>query len=554
MGIKKEKNQPTESAELRHRAEEHLSATESESRSPRTEGESKRLLHELEVHQVELEMQNAELRHSRDEAEAAFEKYSDLYDFAPVGYFTLDRDGVIIDSNLTGASLLGIERALLISRRFGPFVSAEARPVFSAFLGKVFASRDKEACEVALKREGKRTLHLLIEAVAVNSGEECRLAVIDITARREAEEELRKSERQLAEAQGIAHIGSWEWDSISDEITGSDEFNQIFGQALSSYDSFLELVHPDDREAVNRAVEETLAHQDPYNVYYRIIRPDQITRIIHARGMAVTDGAGKTVRMVGTAQDVTERREMEDKLEILNSELEARAGELEAANRDLGAFNAAVSHDLKTPLSNINGICQVLLNLYAGRIDEAGQDLLQDIHSSTLRMSDLINTFLKFSRMSHCVIVRQTVGLSGIVKKIADELTTADPARRVTFKISEGVDADGDPALLRVVLENLLGNAWKYSSKKEEAGIEFGMADFKGTPAYFVRDNGAGFDMSKAGGLFTPFHRLDGQDGFSGHGIGLSTVERIIRRHGGQVWAESEQGNGATFYFTLKAD
>ncbi len=676
MGIKKEKGQPTEAAKQRRRAEEQLSTTEPESRPPRTEGESQRLLHELEVHQVELEMQNAELRQARDDAETASEKYSDLYDFAPVGYFTLDRDGVNIGSNLTGASLLGIERARLIGRRFGPFVSVEARPDFSAFLGKVFANRHKEACEVALMREGKRPFHLQIEAVAVNSGEECRLAVIDITARREAEEDLqaserrysslfnnrhvamllidpetgrilnanpaacsfyghsseqfaslgicdintlsqqdilkkmdqalnketslihfrhrlangeirdvevysgpieiderkllysiihdvserilmeeklRKSERQLAEAQGIAHIGSWEWDAISDEISGSDEFSRIFGQALSTYDSFIELVHPDDRETVNRAVKETLDRQAPYNAHYRIIRPDGIIRVIHAQGAAGTDDAGKTDRIIGTSQDVTEQKELEEKLEILHSELAARATDLEAANIELEAFNYMVAHDLRNPLNIINGYSQVVQRQCGDKLDLKCNEYVQEIYETTLRMDKLISILLNFSHFLRVELRHETVDLSEMAHEVAASLKMAEPERRVKYRITEGIKVKGDADLLHVVLDNLIGNAWKYSAKREGTVIEFGVKEREGKSAYFVRDNGSGFDMAYAEKLFIPFQRLPGRDEFKGHGIGLSTVERIIRRHGGSVLAEGEPGKGATFYFTLEA-
>jgi light-regulated signal transduction histidine kinase (bacteriophytochrome) len=286
-------------------------------------------------------------------------------------------------------------------------------------------------------------------------------------------------------------------------------------------------------------------------VHYRIIHPDGITRIIHAQGAAITDEADMTVRMIGTAQDVTERKEMEEKLEILYSEIAEHSVNLEAANRDLEAFNAAVSHDLNAPLTKINAICQILLNFHTDRMDEAGNEYLQDIYSSTLQMSNLINTFLNFSRSSNCAIVRQTVGLSSMATQIAAELEKASPERSGAFRIAEGITADGDPDLLRVVMENLLSNAWKYSARKEDAVIEFGLMEDEGKQVYFVRDNGVGFDMAQSDRLFTPFHRLPNQEGFTGHGLGLATAQRIISLHDGSIWAESAPGKGATFYFTL---
>jgi len=366
-----------------------------------------------------------------------------------------------------------------------------------------------------------------------------------------AEERLIKSERQLAEAQSIAQIGSWEWDSISDEISGSDEFNRIFGLILSTYDSFLELVHPDDRVTVHEAVQETLSHQAPYNVHYRIIRPDGITCVIHARGAAVTDDSGKTVRMIGTVQDVTERNRVEAALEKLNIELTARAVELECANSDMEAFNYTASHDLRTHLNSIYGFSQILLNLCPDHPDEQIHSSILQIKASSERMDQLIAAILDFSRLLQCEMAREEVALCSIANDIATMLGLASPERRVTFKIAEGGSVCGDARLLRTVLENLIINAWKYSSQKEEAIIEFGMKEHEGETAYFVRDNGVGFDMAHADKLFVAFRRLDREDGLAGHGIGLSTVQRIISRHGGRVWAESAPGLGATFYFTM---
>lgn len=374
----------------------------------------------------------------------------------------------------------------------------------------------------------------------------------EIVERKIAEESLRRSEHQLAMAQAIAHIGSWEWDSVSDKITGSDEFNRIFGQPLSTYDSFLELVHPDDRETVNRAVRETLSHQAPYNVHYRINCPDGTCHVIHAQGAAVTDNAGKTVALLGTCQDVSERTEMEEKLKIQNAELEARAEELKAANCNHEAFSAAVSHDLRAYLNNIYGFCQVLqLEECASQVDKGCRDHIMNIKQGCEGMTRLIDTLLTFFRISKTDIHMSEVSLTNMASGIATELKGTAPERECSFRIMADVSTFGDPSLLRVVLANLLGNAWKYTAREKQAVIQFGMTEKEGRAVYFVRDNGVGFDMAKAGKLFTPFHRLHNRERFDGHGIGLATVERIISRHGGKIWAESKPDRGATFYFTL---
>lgn len=255
--------------------------------------------------------------------------------------------------------------------------------------------------------------------------------------------------------------------------------------------------------------------------------------------------------VVITAWDITTRKRAEEEIEILYNNLLVRAFDLEAANRELEAFNYTVSHDLRKPLTIINGYCQVILELFAGNLNPQCKEYLREIYAWTLRMNELIDALLNFSRLSHSELHRETVNLSEIAQGVAGELRHMEPARRVTFRIAKGITVKGDANLLQVVLENLLGNAWKYTGNQVQAVIEFGQIEVEGKPAWFVRDNGSGFDMEYAEKLFIPFQRLPGTNEFKGHGIGLATVERIIRRHGGRVWAEGEMGKGTTVYFTL---
>jgi light-regulated signal transduction histidine kinase (bacteriophytochrome) len=228
--------------------------------------------------------------------------------------------------------------------------------------------------------------------------------------------------------------------------------------------------------------------------------------------------------------------------------------ELEDANQELEAFNYTVAHDLRKPLTVINGYCQLIREMYGDKLDVKCNGYIHEAYDGTLSMNRLIDALLNFSRMGHVEPHRETVDLSAMGHEVAAELKLAEPGRRVTFLIADGVSAEGDASLLRVVLDNLLGNAWKYTGMREEAVIEFGKSEVDKKPAYLVRDNGAGFDMANADKLFTPFQRLPGAEQCRGFGIGLATVERIIRRHGGKVWAEGETGRGATFYFTLGGD
>ncbi|OGU16845.1 MAG: hypothetical protein A2076_00340 [Geobacteraceae bacterium GWC2_53_11] len=246
-------------------------------------------------------------------------------------------------------------------------------------------------------------------------------------------------------------------------------------------------------------------------------------------------------------------------LEVANLEMKASAAELKAANEELEAvnieleaFNYTVAHDLRNPLNVVSSYCQMIKELYGEKLDEKCLHYIQQAYEGTLRMSQLIEALLNFSRLTHTELKRKSVDLSSMANEVAGELKGNETARRVEVRIAEGMIANGDANLLRVVLVNLLDNAWKYTGIREGGVIEFGAKDLDGNPVYFVRDNGAGFDNAAAERIFVPFQRLPGAEECRGFGIGLATVERIIKRHGGKVWAEGEPGKGATFYFTLE--
>jgi two-component system NtrC family sensor kinase len=235
---------------------------------------------------------------------------------------------------------------------------------------------------------------------------------------------------------------------------------------------------------------------------------------------------------------------------------EARAAfteELEEKNKELEAFSYSVSHDLRAPLRTITGFSKVLIEDYQDKLDDEANSSLQRICGAAARMSQLIDDLLKFARTARSELTRTKVNLSELAQDIVSQLQSADPKRPVTIIVAPSLVVDADSALLRVVLENLLGNAWKYTSKQPSSHIEFGTQSQHSQTIYFVRDNGAGFNMEHASRLFAPFKRLHDDREFPGTGIGLATVQRIIRRHGGQIWADSEVGNGATFYFRLES-
>lgn len=259
---------------------------------------------------------------------------------------------------------------------------------------------------------------------------------------------------------------------------------------------------------------------------------------------ALRDKAGLLHGFAKITRDITDRMRAEE-------EIRRRSSELEAANKELEAFCYSVSHDLRAPLRGIDGFSQALLEDYAPQLDDQAKDHLRRIRAGTQRMGTLIDDLLNLSRITRADLSRESVNLSELARSIAADFCRNQPERAVEFDIASDLRASGDPHLIHIALENLLGNAWKFSSRCERARIEFGRVHENGASAFFVRDNGAGFDAAYADRLFGAFQRLHSSADFPGTGVGLASVHRIIHRHGGKIWAEGATGQGATFYFTL---
>ncbi len=250
-------------------------------------------------------------------------------------------------------------------------------------------------------------------------------------------------------------------------------------------------------------------------------------------------------------RDVSDRKRVETGIRKLNDDLARRGFELEATNRELETFAYSVSHDLRAPLRAISGFSQVLVEDYGGKLDEDGRDCIRRVRAATERMGELIDCLLGLSRLSRQEIQREAVDLSAMACSIVELLREGEGNRQVEVVIAPGATTQADRRLMEVVLQNLISNAWKFTSKNPQARIEFGVSRDNGERVFFVRDNGAGFDMAYANKLFGTFQRLHGQGEFQGHGIGLATVQRVINRHGGRIWADAAVGKGATFSFTL---
>ena len=382
---------------------------------------------------------------------------------------------------------------------------------------------------------------------------------VDITERKQAEQELRAYSHRLAVATEAAVMGVWEWDVATDAVTWDDRMFEIYGlprTAQMTYPQWKRMIHAEDLPQVEHHLRRAVAEKKVGYFNFRILRSsDGELRHIQAAASVIADEKGQVTDVVGVNFDITSSKLAEEEIRKLNTELEKRVADrtiqLAAANRELESFAYSVSHDLTAPLRGIDGWSLALLEDYGDQLDERGRQHLNRVRAETQRMGQLIDDLLKLSRLTRAEMRRNVVDISELAQNIARRFQEDQPDRHMEFIIQPGLTDRGDARLLRIALTNLLGNAVKFTGKQPQARIEFGLTHVKDRPVYFVRDNGAGFDMAFSKKLFGAFQRMHKASEFPGTGIGLATVQRIIQRHGGRIWAEAQVNHGASFYFTL---
>jgi len=493
-----------------------------------------------------------------DARRAAESRFARLRDSGIIGIIVTNLAGPVVEVNDALVDLLGYAREELVSGRVRwsdltphEWRSTDQRAMEQLTSAGVASLREKEY----VRHDGLRIPVLVGSAMLEGTGGDCISFVLDLRSSKEAAaavEHLREALASEATFRGFVEavpdaviilnrddrivlvnsqtekLFGYRRDELvgqSTEMIMPERFRKQYGSRFEDQLAGLRGVGPHSREGYGRRRDGT---EFPFE-----------------STLGLLESAGETL-LCSSVRDTTERKRAEG--------ARARAKDAaEAASLELEAFSYSVAHDLRAPLRGMNGFAQVLLDTYRDKLDADGQEFLQEILLNTSKMADLIDGLLSLARVTRSDLQREHADLSEIVREVAAGLRAVEPHRKVEVTAPDSLAADVDPRLARALFENLLGNAWKFTRKQPAARIEFGATEGDGGLVFFVRDNGAGFDMAYANKLFAPFQRLHTDEAFAGAGIGLATAQRIVHRHGGRIWAEGMVGLGASFYFTIPA-
>ena len=515
-----------------------------------TEAEKLKIRNELQVHQAKLEVQNEELIQAKEKASIAAEKYIELYDFAPSGYFTISPEGEILEMNLSGAKMLGKERSQLKNRKFHLFISNNLKPVFWLFLEKVLNSSTKEICELTMLSDANPLLVLNLTGIASENGANCFITAVDITQHKKAEDALKKSEYEF-------HLLSESMPQIV-WITDPNGLNTYFNQQWVDYtgqsleDSYgtgwNKPFHPDDRQRAWDAWQNATQNNEKYSIECRLRRFDDSYKWWLLRGVPMRDERGTILKWFGTCTDIDELKNSEETLKIAKEHAE---------ESDLlkSAFLANMSHEIRTPMNGILGFAQLLKepNLTYGE----QKQFLGIIEKSGARMLNIINAIVSISKIesgqmeisiSETNVNEQMDFVYNFFKPVVEGngmqliAKNALPSKEAIIK--------SDCEKIYAILTNLIGNATKFT---QTGSIEFGYEKKGKYLEFFVKDTGVGIADEKKGIIFERFRQ--GSESmtrsYEGAGLGLSISKAYVEMLGGKIWVESELGNGSTFYFTI---
>ena len=542
-----------------------------------TPDQSNRLYQELQVHQIELEMQNEELRRARDELEAERERYFDLYDLAPIGYLTISGKGLILEANLMAAALLGAARGSLVKQSLTRFILPEDHHIFSLHCKLLFETGAPQVCELRVQRQDGTKIWVSMEAATAQNEEDgapvCRAMIRDITERKQMEEtQLFLLQSGYADESFFDSLARYLARSLAMDYVCID---RLLGDGLTAqtvavyFDGKFEdnvayaLKDTPCGAAVGKMIccfPKEVRHLFPRDVVLQEMvaesyvgttlwsskgQPIGLIAVIGRKPLLNPRLAEAILKLVAVrAAGELERKDAE-------TELKERTLQLEYLNQELESFSYSISHDLKVPLRAIDGFSRMIVQKYGDKLAEDGTRLFNTIRSNAQMMNTLIDDLLSFSRVSRKDMNMTEIDMASLAGGVWNEIRAACPDRELDVKFVKILPGFGDQALIRQVLLNLFSNAVKFTGNRKPGIIEMDSYTESDNVVYRLKDTGVGFDMRYYDKLFGVFQRLHSAEEFEGTGVGLATVKRIINRHGGKVWAEGEVDKGATFYFSL---
>jgi PAS domain S-box-containing protein len=517
-----------------------------------------KLLHELRVHQIELELQNEELRLQRDKADEATKKYSDLYseinDFTPVAFFTLALDGRILEVNRKASELLVLEREKLTNWNFLSFLSAESTVIFNECLRDLFNPTGKSECEIHMIKADKSKIYARIEATLSKQKDKCLVMAMDITERilmeeaiRNSEKKFRESEKKLTLALENGKIGFWEWSLDNDMIVWDHRMEGIFGFEPGAFDgkrsTFENLIHEDDidnfRLSMNHAIS---SEENSMESVFRIRDRIGKCKYIMTNAVVIKDN-NKPVTITGVCFDVTKIQEGAEKHIVKLNE------ELLRSNNDLSQFAYITSHDLQEPLRMVTSFMQMLQRRYEDKLDEDAVEYIHFAVDGAKRMYELLNGLLAYSRIQSREHEFSKTDLNKVFEKVRLNLNLIISESDAEISCDNLPVINADETQMGQLLQNLIENGVKFSSRKPKITI----TSLENYEEYIIKisDNGIGIEPQYHDRIFRIFQRLHPYNEYKGTGIGLAICKRIVERHGGKIWVESVPGEGSAFLFTI---